>query len=413
MTDSWETLSDRDLELIDGWCDRFEARWSQGDYPVIESIIRSVPAELRNFLCRELAFLEFDLRQQRGEGPTLDEYIRRFPEVADQFKTRGQPASASSRLNPRFRDESTRILAANVIDRSVIPREIAHYQLLEIVGESEVGPIVRAMDPKRRRIVLATVLKHDLAACRDSRRAFLAAARSVAAIADAHVAAVFETFECDSIVCQFQEYVVGQSLKSHIENGMVPSQTEIARIGWQAASGLAAAHQQGVVHGGLTTASLILENGLPRIKIIGFGQRQVLEAQGDLNPDSRPVRNRPPTPASDLYDLGCILYTLCTRRPHEGSARLAGSEYPGWLVAAVDRLLTESAQAGFPTAAALASHLSQGLSTHLPPGNPVSHARIDIPVLRQRRRPLTPLVIGLVLIAAAFVAILLSWSELF
>jgi serine/threonine protein kinase len=413
MTDSWEALSDRDLKLIDDWCDRFEARWGQGEYPVIESIVRSVPAELRNYLCRELVFLEFDLRQQRGEGPTLDEYLRRFPEVADQIKSRDQQQSASSRLNPRVGDESTRIQTMSVIDRSVIPGQIAQYQLLETVGESEVGPIVRVMDPKRRRIVLATVLSPELAACLESRRAFLSAARSVAAIADAHVAAVFETFESDSIVCQFQEYVIGESLKSHIENGMTPSQTEIARIGWQAASGLAAAHQQGVVHGGLTTASLILENGLPRIKIIGFGQREVLEAYRDPNSDSLPVRSTPPTPGSDLHDLGGILYTLCAGKPFEGSARLTGSGHPSWLATAVDRLLTENPGEGFPSAAALASHLSQGLSLQSPQTDSVSHARIDLPVVRKRHPATTSVVIVLALIAAASLVAWRIWMAFF
>jgi serine/threonine protein kinase len=64
---------------IDHACDRFEEAWRAGRRPRIEAYLADSPEPDRPDLLRQLLRLELELRRGRGEGPTRDEYTRRFP----------------------------------------------------------------------------------------------------------------------------------------------------------------------------------------------------------------------------------------------------------------------------------------------------------------------------------------------
>lgn len=410
MVKSWNSLSDEDLELIDRSCDHFEVRWKEGTCPVIEVIVGSVPPHVRNGLCLELALLEFELRQSRGEVPSLTEYSRRFPEISDELSLRQSEAvhSTSARGDQRSKSDSlTTILAC--IDGTSIPRQIGQYQILETTGVCQIGTTARALDPKQRRVVTAVILHPELAANRHARQDFLLAARAVATISDPHVMEVFATHESGSVVCQIQEYCAGQTLREHFPTGSKPSSTEIARIGWQAATALAAAHQQGIVHGGLTPENLMLENGLARVKLSGFGWHRVLGASTrsiaqNVHCDdfSAPeiLHGQPPSPVTDQFSLGCILKSLCS------------GGIPDWLAAAIRRMTACDPKDRFPSIQAVAVALSDGLTMDVDNSSrniSTLEARIDLPVLvRTAARNRPPVKWALVGIVATIVTVGLS-----
>jgi tetratricopeptide (TPR) repeat protein len=94
---------------IDQACDRYEAQWKAGARPRIEVFLAEAPENERSALLRELMLLEIEFRGARGERPSLDEYLARFPghdsvigtifKNADRAQTRleslvDEPASA-------------------------------------------------------------------------------------------------------------------------------------------------------------------------------------------------------------------------------------------------------------------------------------------------------------------------------
>src|SRR5438128_9741403 len=73
------------------------------------------------------------------------------------------------------------------------------------------------------------------------------------------------------------QYVAGQSLKDKLDRQGPPELRQVLRIGMQIASGLAAAHKQGLVHRDIKPANILLENGIERVKITDFGLARAVD----------------------------------------------------------------------------------------------------------------------------------------
>ena len=67
------------------------------------------------------------------------------------------------------------------------------------------------------------------------------------------------------------QYIAGRSLQQRVDQEGPLAAVEILRIGLQAAAGLAAAHNQGVIHRDVKPANILLENGVERAMLTDFG----------------------------------------------------------------------------------------------------------------------------------------------
>ena len=70
------------IRRVDQACDRFEAEWQAGRRPEIERYLETASEPERLALLQALLVTELELRQDLGERPTADEYLRRFPRFA-------------------------------------------------------------------------------------------------------------------------------------------------------------------------------------------------------------------------------------------------------------------------------------------------------------------------------------------
>jgi serine/threonine protein kinase len=66
------------------------------------------------------------------------------------------------------------------------------------------------------------------------------------------------------------EYIEGCNLEALLRKGGLLEVKEVLRIGLQVARGLAAAQKQGLIHGDVEPADILLENGMRPVKLTNF-----------------------------------------------------------------------------------------------------------------------------------------------
>jgi hypothetical protein len=200
-----------------------------------------------------------------------------------------------------------------------------HYEILEVVGRGGMGVVLRARDTKLLRVVAIKVLAGPLAVSGSARQRFVREARAAAAVRDEHVIDIHAVCDDGPMPYLVMEFIDGCTLEALLRRGGPLEVKEVLRIGVQAASGLAAAHKQGLVHRDVKPANILLENGVQRVKLTDFGLARAVDDASltqsgvvagtpqYMSPEQ--ANGEPIDHRSDLFSLGSVLYAMCTGRP--------------------------------------------------------------------------------------------------
>ncbi|MET9682904.1 serine/threonine-protein kinase [Streptomyces coeruleorubidus] len=199
------------------------------------------------------------------------------------------------------------------------------YRLDVEIGRGGMGEVWRAYDETlARAVAVKLLLPQDTDATAASR--FRLEAQTAGRLNHPNVVGVLDFGEYDNRLYLVMELVEGDSLARVLSvSGALPAE-RVAGLAAQAAAGLAAAHQQGIVHRDVKPANLLLDAG-GTLKIGDFGIARFLDDPGAaltatgqivgtglyLAPER--ALGRPAGPASDMYSLGCVLYQLLSGRP--------------------------------------------------------------------------------------------------
>jgi serine/threonine-protein kinase len=263
------------------------------------------------------------------------------------------------------------------------------YEIKGVLGQGGMGMVLKAFDPALNRNVAIKVLSAALATSGAARRRFLREARAAAAVVHEHVVGVFAVVESAGLPFLVMEYVPGRSLQDRLDKSGPLALPEILRIGTQTASGLAAAHAQGLVHRDVKPANILLENGVERVRLTDFGLARAV-ADAALT-HSGVVAGTPhymaPEQANgetvdhraDLFSLGSTLYATCAgHAPFRAESPLAvlrrvcddrprpireiNPEVPSWLELIIARLMAKDPADRFQTATEVALLLERCLA---------------------------------------------------
>jgi hypothetical protein len=276
---------------------------------------------------------------------------------------------------------------------------IGQYEITEVIGRGGMGIVLKGHDPKLSRVVAVKVLAPELASNASARKRFLREGRAAAAVSHDHVVTIYGIDDGATLPFIAMEYISGQSLEDRIKAEGSLELTEILRIGMQIASGLAAAHAQGLVHRDVKPGNILLENGVEKVKITDFGLARAVDDVRMTKPgvvtgtpeymSPEQARGESVDPRTDLFSLGCVLYAMCTgRSPFRAENTVAmirrvcedtprpiqdvNSDIPGWLAHITNELLEKSVNDRFQSGLELAELLGQCLA-HLqqPSVNPL------------------------------------------
>ncbi|HEY8457870.1 MAG TPA: protein kinase [Actinopolymorphaceae bacterium] len=205
------------------------------------------------------------------------------------------------------------------------------YRLRERIGAGGMGVVWKAYDERLSRTVALKRLllpPHlDGKQAEDAKQRAMRESRIAARIQHPHVIAVYDVVEDEGQPCLVMEYVPSRSLSQLLEERGTLPPAEVARIGFQAAEALAAAHAVGVVHRDVKPGNVLLGER-NNVKLVDFG---IARATGDVTVTMTGLISGTPaflapevargeraSYASDVYSLGATLYAAVEGEPPLG-----------------------------------------------------------------------------------------------
>ena len=324
------------------------------------------------------------------------------------------------------------------------PGLMNRYELQERLGQSSIAEVWKAFDTQMHRYVAIKILHGNLQADPEFVTRFQ---REVQVIASLHHPNIVQYYDFSTSLLpgaananayMVMDYVEGWSLANYIRNtareGKLLPITDIVRLFTSIGIAVEYAHRQGMVHGDIKPANVLLDkrntsrNPMGEPIVTDFGVAKLLgstaaSTSGSWNAaplyiSPEQVMGSPATARSDIYSLGIMLYEICTGTPPflgsnpaaimnqhvntiPASPALINPTLPPALITVIMRSIAKDPSLRFPTALALVTALAdasqqEALRAPIPESvaQPASPAKaMDMPTMISAKQ--TPLLSGM------------------
>ena len=196
------------------------------------------------------------------------------------------------------------------------------YELLEQLGKGGMAEVYRARDRMLERSVAVKVLREGYSRDPAFLDRFRQEAKAAANLSHPNIVTVHDFGLEEGQLFIVMEYVPGTDLKTLVKQRGRFSPEEAIPLLIQACAGIGYAHRAGLVHCDVKPQNLLVTPDM-RLKVTDFG---IARALSTIHPDekSEVVWGSPqyfspeqasgaaPSPASDVYSLGVIMYEMLT-----------------------------------------------------------------------------------------------------
>ena len=294
--------------------------------------------------------------------------------------------------------------------RTMLGTIVGQYKITAKLGEGGIGAVYMAEHTLIGRKAAIKTLLPEYSDKKEIVERFFNEARAATSVRHPGIVEIYDFgYQPDGTAFIVMELLPGESLGTRLRRVGKLGAAEASEIIRQAASGLAAAHQENVIHRDLKPDNLFLvpdpELG-ERVKILDFGIAKLTADRSSSSVKTRtgavmgtPTYMSPEQcvgagkvdPRSDLYSLGCIFFELLCGQPPfvgEGAGAVLGAHIyqepplpraidpsiPPEVEALIMRLLAKDPQARVGSSQELVAALSAGSSLSARP-RPPTHDR--------------------------------------
>ena len=226
----------------------------------------------------------------------------------------------------------------------MIGRSIAHYTILEKLGEGGMGIVYKARDTHLNRFVAIKVLPPQSVSDPKRKRRFVQEARAASALNHPNIITIYDITQEGGVDFISMEYVAGDTLSRLIARRALPLHEALGYAA-QMAGALVAAHRAGIIHRDLKPSNvMVTRDGL--VKVLDFGLAKLAETGAPREDEAtrtlqqetekgtvvgtvaymspEQAEGKPVDSRSDIFSFGVVLYEMITgRRAFERRSRLA------------------------------------------------------------------------------------------
>jgi len=217
----------------------------------------------------------------------------------------------------------------NALARDLIGRTIAHYRIVEKIGQGGMGEVFLADDTSLQRKVALKFLPPEMQQDPVAHKRFLREAHSAAALDHPYICGIHEVGEVEGKDFIVMEYVDGQTLKDRLAKGPLPLKEAIQTAG-EVAEALEEAHAKRMIHRDMKPANIMLTRK-GHAKVMDFGLAKQLIPPGGIESREGSVteltrsgmtlgtlaymspeqlRGETVDPRSDIFSFGVVLYEM-------------------------------------------------------------------------------------------------------
>jgi serine/threonine protein kinase len=261
----------------------------------------------------------------------------RYPDLGRELRELWAAAQIAEAFTPRgagglLRAERAGLAAlAAPAAPEFTSRTFGDYDLLEELGRGGMGVVYKARQRSLQRpVALKMILRGEFAAPEDLVR-FQAEARAAARLDHPNIVAVYDAGQCDGQAYFTMRQVEGQTLADLLSAGPMKAR-DAAKCLAVISRAVHYAHENGILHRDLKPSNVLIDrDGVPHVTDFGLAKwvagtadaprvgptlsGGIVGTPAYMAPEQISHQRGKPSPASDVYSLGVILYEMLTGRP--------------------------------------------------------------------------------------------------